>query len=166
MCTIGVGAGKFFGVQRIFAQISPNLPEKLQKNNLQKKTIKTTATKKTTAFDALLRNNLYRSFIRCASSSNFFSRSYVWCFLQTFIFPQLIKAPVWWRPTAVIVGMVHCFGVRVLSVLLLCNKKKKCVCNVYKPSIQKVRSAVKMLYSPQCWLVMYKHRLCKALPYD
>jgi len=34
----GVGAGKFFGVQRIFAQISPNLPEKNSRvNDLQKK---------------------------------------------------------------------------------------------------------------------------------
>jgi len=32
---IGV-AGKFLEVQRIFAEISPNLPEKLQKNDFQK----------------------------------------------------------------------------------------------------------------------------------
>jgi len=35
---IGVGAGKFLGVRRIFAQISANLPEKISKENgLQKK---------------------------------------------------------------------------------------------------------------------------------
>jgi len=34
---IGVGAGKFLGVRGIFAQISPNLPEKYSKeNDLQK----------------------------------------------------------------------------------------------------------------------------------
>ena len=30
--------------------------------------------------------------------------SNVWCFSQIFIFPQLFKAPVWWRPNAVVVG--------------------------------------------------------------
>jgi len=35
---IGVGAGKFFGVQRIFVQISPNLPEKTPKKMTSKKT--------------------------------------------------------------------------------------------------------------------------------
>jgi len=36
---IGVGAGKFLGVRRIFAQITPNLPEKNSKeNDLQKTT--------------------------------------------------------------------------------------------------------------------------------
>jgi len=39
MCTIGVGAGKFLGVWRIFAQISLNLPEKYSnENDLQKMT--------------------------------------------------------------------------------------------------------------------------------
>ena len=55
-----------------------------------------------TTFDAVLRNNLYRFFIRCTSSSNFFIRSNVWCFLQIFIFPQLFNTPVW-RPNAVVV---------------------------------------------------------------
>ena len=32
----GVGTGKFLGVRRIFAQISPNLPEKTPKNDLLK----------------------------------------------------------------------------------------------------------------------------------
>ena len=36
---IGVGAGKFLGVRRNFAQISPNLPEKNSKENDLKKTI-------------------------------------------------------------------------------------------------------------------------------
>jgi len=33
---------------------------------------------------------------------------------------------------------MRCFGVRVSSVLLLCSKK--CVFNLYKPSMQKVRN--------------------------
>jgi len=38
--TIGVGAGKFLRVRRIFTQISPNLPEKNSKeNDLQKRNI-------------------------------------------------------------------------------------------------------------------------------
>ena len=36
---IGVGAGKFLGVRRIFAQTSPHLPEKNSKENDLKKTI-------------------------------------------------------------------------------------------------------------------------------
>jgi len=36
---IGVGAGKFLRVRRIFAQISPNFPEKNTKQNDIKKTI-------------------------------------------------------------------------------------------------------------------------------
>jgi len=40
--------------------------------------------------------------------------------------------------------LVHFFGACVSSVLLLCSKK--CVCIVYKPSMQKVRNiAGKML---------------------
>jgi len=38
LVVIGVGAGKFLGVRRDFAQISPNLPEKnFKENDLQKK---------------------------------------------------------------------------------------------------------------------------------
>jgi len=68
-------------------------------------------------FVALLRNNLYRFFIRCASSSNFFIRS-----LQTsdafykssfFLnYPKLLYAGDQLQQL-----LVHCFGVRV-SVLL------------------------------------------------
>jgi len=34
---IGVGVGKFLGVRRIFAQISPNLPENYSKQNYLQK---------------------------------------------------------------------------------------------------------------------------------
>jgi len=38
--------------------------------------------------------------------------SNVWCFLQIFIFPQLFKASVWWRPTAIVVGaLLRCLPV-------------------------------------------------------
>jgi len=40
LCT-GVGAGKFLGVLKIFAQISPNLPEKYSKENYLQKIKKT-----------------------------------------------------------------------------------------------------------------------------
>jgi len=36
MQIIGVGAAKFLGAQRIFAQISPNLPERTPKTDLKK----------------------------------------------------------------------------------------------------------------------------------
>ena len=43
-------------------------------------------------FDALLRNHLYRFFIRYTYSSNFYPIDWnVWCFLQIFIFPQLFN---------------------------------------------------------------------------
>jgi len=56
--------------------------------------------------DVLLRNNLYWYFMQCASLSIIFCRiaSNVWCFLQIFILPQLFNAPIWWRPTAIVVG--------------------------------------------------------------
>jgi len=78
-------------------------------------------------FDALLRNNLYRFFIRCASSSNFFIRSLQMsdAFYKS-SFSQLL--------TLLHDGdqmqqlCVNCFGVRVSSVLLLCGKNMWTMC--------------------------------------
>ena len=56
-----------------------------------------------TTFDVVLRNNLYRFFIRCTSSSNFFIRSLQLsnAFYKSSFFPQLFNTPVW-RTNAVV----------------------------------------------------------------
>ena len=67
-------------------------------------------------FDAVLRNNLYRFFIRSTSSSNFFIRSLQMSdALQIFIFPQLFNAPVWWGPNAVVVRELFRY-LRLISI--------------------------------------------------
>jgi len=55
-------------------------------------------------FDAVLRTNVYRFFIRCTSSSYFFIRSLQMsdAFYKSLIFPQLCNTPVW-RTNAVVV---------------------------------------------------------------
>jgi len=103
-------------------------------------------------FDALLRNNLYWFFICCATSSNFlydrFNFLYdrfkclMLLFLQIFIFPQLFDTPVWWRPTAIVVGAS--FWRLHLNSIVLCSSKNH-VCNVYKANIRKVRNNVETL---------------------
>jgi len=69
------------------------------------------------AFDAVLRNNLYRFFIRFTSSSNFFIRSLQMSdafYKQIFIFPQLFNTPVW-RPNAVVVRELFRY-LRLISI--------------------------------------------------
>ena len=57
------------------------------------------------SFDAMLRNNLYRFFIQCTSSPNFFIRSHQMSDAFTNLhFPQIFHAPICWRPTVVFVG--------------------------------------------------------------
>ena len=76
-------------------------------------------------FDALLRNNLYRFFIRCTSSSNFYSiASNVWCFLQIFIFPQLFNTPVWWRWSSCLWNDVEV----VVWIVMLFASHQYCFC--------------------------------------
>ena len=64
-------------------------------------------------FNALLRNNLYRFFVRWTSSSNFFIRLLQMsdAFYKSSFFPQLFNAPVIWRPNAVGVReLFRCLG--------------------------------------------------------
>ena len=73
--------------------------------------------------------------------------SNVSCFLQIFILPQLFNAPVWWRPNVVVVGELFRYS-RLISIAL---SSKKCVGTVYTRSIQKVKDAVKVFCSSECW---------------
>ena len=98
-------------------------------------------------FDALLRNNRYRFLQRCVSSSNFFYliSSNVWCFLEIFIFPQLLfNAPVWLLQTDIglVVNALHHY-----LVVPVCR-------HVGKPSIQKVRHTTgKKLIAKSCFKI-------------
>ena len=89
-----------------------------------------------TTFDAVLRNNFYRFFIRCTSSSNFFIRS-----LQ--MSDAFYKSSFFLNYSTLLYGeqmqlSVNCFGVCVSPVLLLYSKIcGHCVHTKHK----KVRSA-------------------------
>ena len=90
-----------------------------------------------TTFDAMLRNNLYRFFIRCTSSSNFFIRSLQMSY-------AFYKSSFFLNYSTLLYGeqmqqlSVNCFGVCVSPVLLLCSKIcGHCVHTKHK----KVRSA-------------------------
>ena len=79
-------------------------------------------------FDAVLRNNLYRFFIRCTSSSNFFIRS-----LQ--MSDAFYKSSFFLNYSTLLYGgdrmqqlFVGCFGICVSSVLILCNKNMCTLC--------------------------------------
>ena len=112
-----------------------------------------------TTFDAVLRNNLYRFFIRCTSSSNFFNR-----LLQ--MSDAFYKSSFFLNYSTLLYGeqtqqlSMNCFGVCVSPVLLLCSKIcGHCVHTKHK----KVRSAGKVLLLSR--LDTYQHRLCNALVY-
>ena len=70
----------------------------------------------------MLRNNLYRFFIQCTSSPNFFIRSHQMSDAFTNLhFPQIFHAPMCWRPTVVFVG-----------ALFRCSSHQYCFCVVKK----------------------------------
>jgi len=93
-------------------------------------------------FDALLRNNLCQFFIRCPSSSSFFVHSlqmsdafYKFSFFINYSQHLYDGDQLQWL-------LVHCFSVRISSVLLMCSKKKK-MC------VQCIRT--KHTTSKKCW---------------
>jgi len=85
-------------------------------------------------FDAVLRNNLYRFFIRCTSSSNFFVRSLQMsdAFYKTSFF--LNYSALLYDGDQMLQLFMNYFGICVSSVLLLCSKKN--VYTVCTPSIK------------------------------
>ena len=100
-------------------------------------------------FDAVLRNNLYRFFIRCTSSSNFFIRS-----LQ--MFDAFHKSSFFLNYSTLLNGrdrmqqlLVSCFGICVSSVLLLCSKNMWTLCT--HQALKKARSAGKVFCASQGW---------------
>ena len=99
-------------------------------------------------FDALLRNNLYQFFTRCRSKF-FYSLKISDAFCKSSFF--LSYTELLCDGDQLQQLLMHCFGVHVPSVLPLCSKRKKCACSVYKPSVQEVRSAVKMFCSSRGW---------------
>ena len=102
-----------------------------------------------TTFDAVLRNNLYRFFMRCASSSNFFIRS-----LQ--MSDAFYKSSFFLNYSTLLCGgdqmqlSVNCFGVCVSSVGYCFCVVKICGHCVHIRHI-KVISAGKMSCSSQGW---------------
>jgi len=92
-------------------------------------------------FDAMLGNNLYRFFMRCTSSSNFFIRS-----LQ--MSDAFYKSSFFLNYSTLLYGvdrmqklLVSCFGICVSSALLLCSKNMWTLCT---HQAKKVRSAGKV----------------------
>ena len=74
-------------------------------------------------FTAMLRNNLYRYFKRCATSSKFFIRSLqMW---DLFYKTSFFLAPVWRWPTAVVVGaLFRC--TRLISITFAQQRNLPC----------------------------------------
>jgi len=116
-------------------------------------------------FDAMLRNNLYRFFKRCASSSNFSFVRFKCLMISTNLHSSSViqsscmmetNCSSCWCIVLVFASHQYCF----------CVAKRKNVCAVYKNQAYKKRSAVKMLCSSQCWLLMCKRRFRNALLHD
>ena len=59
--------------------------------------------------------------------------------------------------------LVRCFSVRVLPVLLWCSKKHNLVCNVYKPTIRKVRNINGTKLSATSWFKIQENVLAVDL---
>jgi len=95
-------------------------------------------------FVAVLRNNLYRFFILCTSSSNFFIRS-----LQ--VSDAFYKSSFFLNYSTLLYGdqmqwmSVNCFGVCVSPVLLLCSKNTWTLCTHQAQKSEKCWESVLLL---------------------